>query len=78
MGRWRAVANWWDIILTETSEFCDPDHGHITTGDLHVVKNQRLRKLFTKGPNCRLLDEFGLYGTQSETYKLVNKLKKKK
>ena len=39
------------IIVTETSELCDPDYGHIITEDLHVIKNQRLKKLFTKDPN---------------------------
>ena len=37
----------------ENSEFYDPDHSHIITGDLHLIKNQTLRKLITKGPNFR-------------------------
>ena len=37
----------------EHSEFCDPHHKHIVTGDLRVVSNQKLRKLLTKGPNYR-------------------------
>ena len=37
----------------EHSEFCDPHHKHVITGDLRVVSNQKLRKLFTKGPNYR-------------------------
>ena len=37
----------------ETSIFCDPDHKHVITGDLRLVKNNKLRKLMTKGPNYR-------------------------
>ena len=35
------------------STFCDPYHGHIVTGDLNIVQNSKLRKLFSKGPNYR-------------------------
>ena len=35
------------------SEFCDPHHGHIVTGDLRVINNPKLRKLLSKGPNYR-------------------------
>ena len=34
-------------------EFCDPHHRHIITGDLPIITNQKLRKLFSKGPNYR-------------------------
>ena len=37
----------------ESSEFCDPHHGHILTGDLRVIDNQKLRKLVSRGPNFR-------------------------
>ena len=37
----------------ENSELCDLDHGHTITGDKRIIKNQKLRKLFTKGPNFR-------------------------
>ena len=37
----------------ENSEFCDPEDD-IITGDLRLVKNEKLKKLFTKGPNFRL------------------------
>ena len=37
----------------EHSEFCDPHHKHVITGDLRVVSNPKLRKLLTKGPNYR-------------------------
>ena len=35
------------------SSFKDPDHGHIVTGDLRIVKNNHLRKLLCKGPKYR-------------------------
>ena len=35
------------------SEFCDPDHGYVITGDLCFIKNQKLKKLFSKGSNFR-------------------------
>ena len=37
----------------QSSEFCDPHHKHIVSGDLRVVTNQKLRKLLSKGPNYR-------------------------
>ena len=35
------------------SEFKDEHHGHIITGDLRIIGNQKLRKLISKGPNYR-------------------------
>ena len=35
------------------SLFCDPHHGHVVTGDLRIIENSKLRKLFSKGPNFR-------------------------
>ena len=35
------------------SEFCDPHHKHIVSGDLRIIENSKLRKLLTKGPNYR-------------------------
>ena len=35
------------------SPFVDKDHGHILTGDLRIVKNNKLRKLIIKGPKYR-------------------------
>ena len=32
------------------SGFIDKDHRHIVTGDLQIVGNNKLRKVFTKGP----------------------------
>ena len=34
-------------------KYKDPHHNHIITGDLHIVLNNKLRKLFTKGPKYR-------------------------
>ena len=38
---------------SSTSEFCDPQHGHIVTGNLNVITNDKLRRLLTKGPTYR-------------------------
>ena len=35
------------------SSFCDPAHGHVVTGNLNIIKNNKLRKLLSKGPNYR-------------------------
>ena len=35
------------------SELCNPDHGHIITGDLSLLKNEKIWKLFTNGSNFR-------------------------
>ena len=32
------------------SLFCDPHHKHLIGGDLKIIKNNKLRKLLTKGP----------------------------
>ena len=37
----------------ENSEFCDPNHGHIVTGNFRIIGNQKHRKLVTLGPNFR-------------------------
>ena len=36
-----------------TSPFTDPNHGHIVTGDMCIVQNNKLRKLLCKGPKYR-------------------------
>ena len=36
-----------------TSPFTDPNHGHIVSGDIHIVQNNKLRKLLCKGPKYR-------------------------
>ena len=37
----------------EHSKYKDPNHGHIITGDLRLVQNNKLRKLISKGPKYR-------------------------
>lgn len=37
----------------QNSEYCDPHHKHIVSGDLRIVSNEKLRKLLSKGPNYR-------------------------
>ena len=37
----------------EDSPYKDSEHGHIVTGDLRIVRNNKLRKLITKGPKYR-------------------------
>ena len=43
-----------------SSPFCDPHHKHIVTGDLRIIENQKLRRLFSKGPNYREVKPFNL------------------
>ena len=33
------------------SMYSDPHHGHVVTGDLRIIENAKLQKLFSKGPN---------------------------
>ena len=35
------------------STFCDPNHGHIITGNLQIIQKYKLRKLISKYPNYR-------------------------
>ena len=37
----------------QNSEFCNTDHGHIITGNLKIITNNKLRKLVSRGPNFR-------------------------
>ena len=41
------------ICDCQNSQFCDPHHKHIITGDLRCVTNDKLRQLLGKGPNYR-------------------------
>ena len=36
-----------------TSPFTDANHGHIVSGDIRIVQNNKLRKLLCKGPKYR-------------------------
>ena len=35
------------------SQFIDKDHNHVITGNLKIISNNKLRKLFSKGPKYR-------------------------
>ena len=35
------------------SQFVNGHHGHVVTGDLRIIRNDKLRKLISKGPNFR-------------------------
>ena len=54
------------------STFCDPHHEHIVTGDLRIVKNNKLRKLLTKGPNFREPRTFNLKIAQEKIKSAIN------
>ena len=36
-----------------SKEFVDENHGHVLTGNLKIIKNNKLKKLLKKGPNYR-------------------------
>ena len=36
------------------NSFCDAHHKNIVTGGLPIIKNNKVRKLLTKGPNNKL------------------------
>ena len=38
---------------SEYNEFIDKDHKHVITGNLDIISDKKLRKLFQKGPNYR-------------------------
>ena len=42
------------ICSCNNSPFKDPNHGHVITGNLDIVKNETLRNLIKKGPKYRL------------------------
>ena len=41
------------LCKCKNPELCHPNHGHIITGDLCLIKNENLTKIFNKGPNFR-------------------------
>ena len=43
-----------------SSSFCDPHHQHIVTGDLRIIENAKLKRLFSKGPNFREAKQLNL------------------
>ena len=42
-------------FFCENSELCDTDHGQFITGGIRLIKNQKLRKLLTKGSSSKKL-----------------------
>ena len=68
----------------ENAPFIDHEHGHILTGDLPIVHNNKLRKLITKGAKCRELtticwdktNSLVIYGMNGTVEQLYNKLDK--
>ena len=48
--KWNADTHHCDC---SNAKFCDPNHGHLVTGDLNFVTNDELRLLLTKGPTYR-------------------------
>ena len=42
-----------DSCNCANSSFLDDHHGHIITGDLRIIQNNKLRKIISKGPNYR-------------------------
>ena len=39
------------ILINVAVLICNRQHTHITTDDLRIIKNNKLRKLLAKGPN---------------------------
>ena len=56
-----------------TSPFTDPSHGHIVTGDIRIVQNNKLRKLLYNGPKYRYPVSINFSNYKTET---KNSLKK--
>ena len=56
----------------DESEFKDPDHGHVVTGDLRIVEDVKLRKLLSKGPNYREPRTINYNKCKSEIFKSLD------
>ena len=54
------------------SSHSDPHHGHVVTGDLRIIENSKLRKLFSKGPNYRENKTINYNKCKIEIYKAVD------
>ena len=50
----------------------DPHHGHVVTGDLRIIENSKLRKLFSKGPNYRENKTINYHKCKTEIYKALD------
>ena len=54
------------------SEFRDPHHKHIITGDLNIVDNIKLRKLFSRGPKYREAKQLDFAAARGEISKGID------
>ena len=61
----------------ENSEFKDPHHQHIITGDLKIIENSKLRKLFSRGPKYRETRQLDFASAKNEIAKGVDDCIKK-
>ncbi len=57
----------------EESIFKDQHHGHVITGDLKIIQNDKLRKLISKGPNFREKNSINFSVQRKEIEKGLNK-----
>ena len=57
------------------SEFADPHHKHIVTGDLNVIQNKSLRELLEKGPTYREEQKIDWKAIQNEISKGLTQCK---
>ena len=68
-------------FLSVTVKIQNPYHNHVITGDLNIVKNQRLRDLLSKGCNHRENTAINWKKVQKEVFgsliKLTNENSKK-
>ena len=55
------------------SEFKDPHHQHIITGDLSIVENIKLRKLLSRGPKYRESKQLNFELARKEILKGIDK-----
>ena len=62
-----------------TSPFTDTNHGHIVTGDIRIVQDNKLRKLLCKGPKYRepVSVNFSNYKTEKIAFKKARKTARK-
>ena len=42
-----------NMYSCKNSNFTNQHHGHILTGDLRIIENDKLRKVISKGPNYK-------------------------
>ena len=54
------------------SRFADKNYGHVVTGDLQPIENNKLRKLFCKGPMYRELTCINLYSAMKDIFSSID------